>query len=39
VFGARGGALAEYIVVKESRNVLHKPERLTFEQARATCSS
>ena len=35
VFGARGGALAEYIVVKESRNVLRKPERLTFEQAGA----
>jgi NADPH:quinone reductase-like Zn-dependent oxidoreductase len=33
VFGARNGALAEYVVVKASRNVLPKPERLTFEQA------
>lgn len=33
VFGARNGALAEYVVVKAARNVLPKSERLTFEQA------
>jgi NADPH:quinone reductase-like Zn-dependent oxidoreductase len=33
VFGAKGGALAEYLSVPESRNVLPKPERITFEQA------
>ena len=33
VFGGRNGALAEYVVVKADRNVLPKPERLTFEQA------
>jgi NADPH:quinone reductase-like Zn-dependent oxidoreductase len=33
VFGARNGALAEYVVVKADRNILPKPERLTFEQA------
>ncbi len=33
VFGARSGALAEYVTVPESRNVLPKPERITFEQA------
>lgn len=35
VFGARGGALAEYVVVRESRSVVHKPENLSFEQAAA----
>ena len=35
VFGARGGALAEYVVVRESRSVAHKPENLSFEQAAA----
>ena len=33
VFGARNGALAEYVVVNASRNILPKPARLTFEQA------
>jgi NADPH:quinone reductase-like Zn-dependent oxidoreductase len=33
VFGGRNGALAEYVVVKESRNVTRKPARLSFEQA------
>lgn len=35
VFGGRGGALAEYVVVRESRSVAHKPENLSFEQAAA----
>ncbi|WP_349263221.1 NAD(P)-dependent alcohol dehydrogenase [Steroidobacter sp.] len=35
VFGGRGGALAEYVVVRESRAVAHKPENLSFEQAAA----
>jgi NADPH:quinone reductase-like Zn-dependent oxidoreductase len=33
VFGARNGALAEYVVVNASRNILPKPARLTFDQA------
>jgi len=33
VFGGRNGALAEYVVVKESRNVTRKPAGLSFEQA------
>jgi NADPH:quinone reductase-like Zn-dependent oxidoreductase len=33
VFGARSGALAEYVTVPESRNILPKPERISFEQA------
>ncbi|MFO1392179.1 MAG: NAD(P)-dependent alcohol dehydrogenase [Steroidobacteraceae bacterium] len=33
VFGAKSGALAEYVTVSESRNVLPKPERISFEQA------
>jgi NADPH:quinone reductase-like Zn-dependent oxidoreductase len=33
VFGARSGALAEYVVVKESRNVLPKPANVSFVQA------
>jgi NADPH:quinone reductase-like Zn-dependent oxidoreductase len=33
VFGARSGALAEYVTVPESRNLLPTPERITFEQA------
>jgi NADPH:quinone reductase-like Zn-dependent oxidoreductase len=33
VFGGRGGAFAEYVVVKASRNIQLKPERITFEQA------
>lgn len=35
VFGGRGGALAEYVVVRESRAVAHKPDNLSFEQAAA----
>ncbi len=35
VFGGRGGAFAEYVVVRESRNVVHKPANLSFEQAAA----
>ena len=35
VYGARGGTLAEYVTVRESRNVVPKPERLSFEQAAA----
>lgn len=35
VFGARGGALGEYVVVRESRAVVLKPANLTFEQAAA----
>jgi NADPH:quinone reductase-like Zn-dependent oxidoreductase len=33
VFGARNGSLAEYVVVKESRNIVPKPANVTFEQA------
>jgi NADPH:quinone reductase-like Zn-dependent oxidoreductase len=33
VFGGRGGTLAEYVVVNESRNIVAKPARLSFEQA------
>ena len=33
VFGARSGALAEYVVVKESRNVVPKPANVSFVQA------
>lgn len=35
VFGGRGGAFAEYVTVRESRGVVHKPENLSFEQAAA----
>ena len=35
VFGGRGGAFAQYVAVRESRNVVHKPANLTFEQAAA----
>lgn len=35
VFGGRTGALAEYVTVRESRAVAHKPESLTFQQAAA----
>jgi NADPH:quinone reductase-like Zn-dependent oxidoreductase len=35
VFGARSGALAEYVAVRESRAVVHKPENVSFEQAAA----
>ena len=33
VFGARNGAWAEYVHVKEDRNIAHKPANVTFEQA------
>jgi NADPH:quinone reductase-like Zn-dependent oxidoreductase len=33
VFGARNGSLAEYLVVKESRNIVPKPAQVTFVQA------
>lgn len=35
VFGARSGAFAEYVVVRENRAIAHKPANLTFEQAAA----
>jgi NADPH:quinone reductase-like Zn-dependent oxidoreductase len=35
VFGARSGALAEYVAAKESRTILLKPANLSFEQAAA----
>src|SRR5688572_10670517 len=33
VLGARNGAWAEYVHVKASRNIVHKPANVTFEQA------
>lgn len=33
VFGGAGGAVAEYVVVRESRGVTLKPANITFEQA------
>ncbi|MGB5133293.1 MAG: NAD(P)-dependent alcohol dehydrogenase [Steroidobacteraceae bacterium] len=35
VFGGRTGAFGEYVTVRESRAVVLKPARLTFEQAAA----
>ena len=35
VFGGRSGAFAEYVTVRENRNVVVKPANLTFEQAAA----
>ena len=35
VFGGAGGAVAEYVVVRESRAVTLKPANITFEQAAA----
>lgn len=35
VFGGRGGAFAEYVVVPEDRAVAQKPSNLTFEEAAA----
>ena len=35
VFGARSGALAEYVCVPEDRGVVTKPAELTFEEAAA----
>jgi NADPH:quinone reductase-like Zn-dependent oxidoreductase len=33
VFGGRSGAFAEYIVVRDSWAIVHKPENVSFEQA------
>lgn len=33
VFGARGGALADYVVVNEDRLIVAKPANLSFEEA------
>lgn len=33
VFGGKGGALAEYITIRESRPVVLKPANVTFDQA------
>jgi NADPH:quinone reductase-like Zn-dependent oxidoreductase len=33
VFGGKGGAFAEYIVVREAGSVAHKPANVTFAQA------
>jgi NADPH:quinone reductase-like Zn-dependent oxidoreductase len=35
VFGGKGGAFGEYVVVRESRNIVHKPDNVSFEQAAA----
>jgi NADPH:quinone reductase-like Zn-dependent oxidoreductase len=35
VFGAKTGALAEYICVREDRNIVLKPNNVSFEQAGA----
>lgn len=35
VFGGRGGAFAEYVVVREDRAIALKPSNITFEQAAA----
>lgn len=35
VFGGRGGAFAEYVVVPEDRGITHKPENVSFTQAAA----
>jgi NADPH:quinone reductase-like Zn-dependent oxidoreductase len=35
VFGARGGAFGEYVVVRESGNIALKPDNVSFEQAAA----
>jgi NADPH:quinone reductase-like Zn-dependent oxidoreductase len=35
VFGGRANTFAQYVTVRESRNVVLKPENLTFEQAAA----
>lgn len=35
VFGAKNGALAEYVSVREDRNIVLKPANVTFEQAAA----
>ena len=35
VFGGRSGAFAEYVVVRAARNVVLKPDNISFEQAAA----
>jgi NADPH:quinone reductase-like Zn-dependent oxidoreductase len=35
VFGGRTGAFAQYLTVREDRNVVHKPATVSFEQAAA----
>jgi NADPH:quinone reductase-like Zn-dependent oxidoreductase len=37
VFGVRGGANAEYICVRESGVLAHKPAGMSFEEAAAVC--
>ncbi len=37
VFGIRGGAQAEYVCVRESGALAHKPAGMTFEEAAAVC--
>jgi len=37
VFGIKGGANAEYVCVRESGVLAHKPASLTFEEAAAVC--
>ena len=37
VFGIRGGANAEYVCVRESGVLAHKPTALTYEEAAAVC--
>ena len=37
VFGVRGGANAEYVCVRESGALAHKPANMAFEEAAAVC--
>ena len=37
VFGVRGGANAEYVCVRESGALTHKPAGMTFDEAAAVC--
>ena len=37
VFGVKGGANAEYVCVRESGALAHKPAGMTFEEAAAVC--